>query len=247
MMWILIRLAALLYGSAAIAVIAVAAAAAAMSPERLPQWEMLSLETFPPRGKSRWHLDISPQEPHKYKKEEKEPLDEDQLFVAELAQDLGRVCQVQRHYGLRTILIVRGKLSGLSPTWDFLLCRCCRGLKSWSTSGSRMTSGPLLFARPSSCSGPPCWRARCFWGDSIEQKTKKKLYIIFICTWGFLSVMLRSVCAEEAHADRWLARAWWRQTWRGVQRTRPAPGQNCHPKLGQGPESSAWGRMYICL
>lgn len=63
-----------------------------------------------------------------------------------------------------------GKLSGLSPTWDFLLCRCCRGLKSWSTSGSRMTSGPLLFARPSSCSGPPCWRARCFWGDSIEKK-----------------------------------------------------------------------------
>lgn len=47
MMWILIRLAALLYGSAAIAVIAVAAAAA-MSPERLPQWEMLSLKNPPP-------------------------------------------------------------------------------------------------------------------------------------------------------------------------------------------------------
>lgn len=36
----------------------------------------------------------------------------------------------------------------------------CRGQRSWSTSGSRMTSGPAPFAGPSSCSGPLCWRAK---------------------------------------------------------------------------------------
>lgn len=40
-------------------------------------------------------------------------------------------------------------------------CFPCRGQQSWSTSGIRMTPGPSLFAGPSSCSGPPYWRARC--------------------------------------------------------------------------------------
>lgn len=53
---------------------------------------------------------ISLQESHKRsKKEKKESLDEDQLFVAELAQDLGRVCQVTSlfisHYELQPIIV----------------------------------------------------------------------------------------------------------------------------------------------
>lgn len=62
------------------------------------------------------------------------------------------------------------KIPPLWPTCGCLLRRCCRGQKSWRTSGSRMTSGPLLFARPFSCSGPLYWRARCFWGDSVWKK-----------------------------------------------------------------------------
>lgn len=50
--------------------------------------------------------------------------------------------------------------------------------------------------------------------------------------------------AEEADADWWLARDGWGQTawcdyWAG-----PAAGQGCDPHLGEGPESSAWGRKF---
>lgn len=154
MMWILIRLAALLYGSAAIAVIAVAAAAA-MSPERevsLTSWHFSTGATQIQEGgegASGWGSAVCCRAGSRPRPS-----------VPGAAS-----LWVTHHLNCQG-----GKLSGLSPTWDFLLCRCCRGLKSWSTSGSRMTSGPLLFARPSSCSGPPCWRARCFWGDSIEKK-----------------------------------------------------------------------------
>lgn len=41
-------------------------------------------------------LVFSSQDSHKRaKKEKREPLDEDQLFVVELARDIGRVCQVK--------------------------------------------------------------------------------------------------------------------------------------------------------
>lgn len=64
---------------------------------------------------------------------------------------------------------------------------------------------------------PLCQAFILQWTSMLESKVllrglhrtqkQKNCTEYFFCTWGYLSVMLRCVCAEEAHADRWLARA----------------------------------------
>lgn len=153
----------------------------------------------------RLNIFVSSQESHKRAQREKvESLDEDQLFVAELARDLERVCQVRaREWDRSSSGWEQSANNVKARSLSSLFC-LCRGQRSWSTSGSRMTSGPPPFAGPSSGSGPLSWRA--------------KRSGIFAVYWWFLRLFSQSVCVCVSARRRGPCRQMAGQRWMSSNR-----------------------------
>lgn len=169
------------------------------------------------------------QESHKRAKQERtEPLDGHQLFVVDLARDMSRVCQVKppdcaRHLLLGVICV--------HQSYDPLCFPevCCPR--------AHLEPGGHL-ANPSVQGLHPAVVLHAYEQGAGISRSR----ICYMPTHLLKSFML--LPAEEADADRWLARDGWGQTawWERV--TWPAASQGCDPHLGEGPESSARGGKF---
>lgn len=162
-----------------------------------------------------------------------EALDEDQLFVAELARDLERVCQVMgRGDGGRGVVPVGERSGRLSS---------CRPLHL-----QRSAVLEHIWKQDDVWPAPLCRTFLWQWASVLETRevrdisSRRKLHSPFLTG--------ARVSAEEAPSDGRLAGDERAQTGRADGRAGRPAGQGRDPQLDQGPEGSARGAAspYAC-